>query len=89
MVRFDSPVPEIQVVGGEGWIQLKSTADLPYSVPPGLNYRHEQMAAGLRDPIVPEVSTPPKETTSGDGGGVQSGPCCTSTPGNSSLFSSV
>ena len=87
-VRFDTCVPEIRVAGGEGWIQLKSLTDLPYSVPPGLKYRrftklrHDQMATGHRDPLVPEVSTPLEVETSGAGGGVQSGPSHTSTPGN-------
>ena len=71
-----------------GWIQLKSLTDLPYSVPPGLNYcrftklRLDHMAVGYWDPLVPEVSTPPVVETTGAGGGVQSGPPRTSTPGN-------
>ena len=84
-VRFDSRVPEIQVSGGGDWIQLHSCSDLPYSVPVGLSYRcfaklrHDDMAAGLRDPLVPEVSTPPEEPSEGLGG-VQHGPGRTSTP---------
>ena len=87
-VHFDLRVPEIQVSGGEGWIRLHSSADLLYSVPSGLSYRpfaklrHDQIAAGLRDPIVPQVSTPPGESTSEEPGGVQHGPSRTSTPGN-------
>ena len=50
--------------------------------------RHERIATGLQDPLVSVVSTPPVESTSGEDGGVQSGPHRTSTPGKSLLFSS-
>ena len=85
-VRFDTPVPEIQVGGREDWVQLNSLADLPYSVPSGRSYsrycklRHDRMATGHRTALVPKVSAPPVGGTSGAGGGAQSGPHCTSTP---------
>ena len=87
-VHFDTRVPEIQVSGGEGWIKLHSSSDLPYPVASGLTFRrfakirHDMMAAGEKDPIVPEVPTPPEDsTTSDDHGGVLHGPGLTSTPG--------
>ena len=85
-------MPEIQVTGREGWIKLHSTSDLPLSVPSGLSFRrfaklrHDKIAAGLQDPIVPVVSTPPGGSTSDDIGGVQHGPGRTSTPGNYNWF---
>ena len=89
-VHFDTRVPEIQVTGREGWTKLHSTSDLSYSVASGLSYRrfakirHDMMAAGQQDPIVPEIPTPPEGmSTSEDLGGVQHGPGRTSTPGNS------
>ena len=82
-------MPEIQVTGREGWIKLNSSSDLPYSVAPGLSYRrfakirHDMMAAGEQDPIVPEVPSPPQGSATSDGqGGDQHGPSHTSTPGN-------
>ena len=45
------------------------------------------MAAGEKDPIVPEVPTPPEDsTTSEDHGGVLHGPGLTSTPGNCFIY---
>ena len=44
--------------------------------------RHDMMAAGEKNSIVPEVPTPPEDsTTSEDHGGVLHGPGLTSTPG--------
>ena len=88
-VHFDTRVPEIQVTGGEGWIKLYSVSNLPYSVPPGCSFRrfaklrHDIVAAGGSDPIVPVPPTPPETSTSSEAnGGVQHGPSATSTPGN-------
>ena len=57
-------------------------------MPYGLSFRrfaklrHDKISAGLQDPIVPVVSTPPGGSTSDDIGGVQHEPGRTSTPGN-------
>ena len=92
-VHFDTRVPEIQVSGREGWTKLHSLADLPYSVALGLSYRrfakirHDMIAEGLQDPLVPVVPAPPEGSLPSEGlGGVQHRPGRTSTPGNCFVF---
>ena len=86
-------IPEIQVGGSKDWVELKDLSMLPYCVPSGLSYclflkfRTDQIAAGLWDPTWSEDFFPPVASTSGLGGGTQSEPSHTSTPGNFISFS--